>query len=745
MMQSIFSAAKHGHFLLRALGASMLLGSCVAKADDMASSSLTFGAGVFVGCSNYGLSSSVDGTKWTLRLSRPGLPSPNPGRREEDGSLQCARFLNGRFVAVGTHGLLYTSDDGINWKQCDVPASNLDENRKRAIWDVAYGNGIYLAGGQMELFVSSDAASWTKLTNPAINYDLFTVRFGGGKFVVPGPRGHLAVCTNGSDWQDIALPEAVSIRKLAYGSNGWTALAFEGIYVVGGTIWNSPDGIEWRKSSVALPPAPDTWQSYTDVVTIDRTYYIPCAGGVLASADGIYFSVAGKSNQTTFNSVAFGNGVWVATGSRGNTNSAQPPFLNSADGVNWTTTPLIAAPLPLITRQPVSATVPIGSTISLIAELALDGSMTTLQWVRNGNAVSGANGPTLVLARVTSEQVGIYQLAATNANGTTYSQPAVVGVLPGEKTAGAVIAVEGVQNVIHPNGLIYDQHLLTGLAGTVRADPGQISRVSWLDPQGDIVQAEFSGAGAMTVVLSGASGPAMPELYSQNIAYMKGTATVILADADGTTHMGIFSVGKATAVIPTARLLALGYTEAQMNRAGLTTGVVPTSLVPTAMGGSGLETDTFLSRGQYSSLFREDVAYDGWGDLTAVGITLANPSSGTLGALTMGNVAFYGMDGATGVIAPDVKAMSVFSISDIDAFDKAIPYLWFAPTGNMTVNIRGGFLFQTNGKAVEVRGVRKVAATAGSTSSGAVVGPFNIFGRLMQDGVDVTGPLALSN
>ena len=42
---------------------------------------------------------------------------------------------------------------------------------------------------------------------------------------------------------------------------------------------------------------------------------------------------------------------------------------------------------------------------------------------------------------------------------------------------------------------IYDQILMVGSSVTVAADQGQIVRTSYLDSNGDIIQAEFSGAG----------------------------------------------------------------------------------------------------------------------------------------------------------------------------------------------------------------------------------------------------------
>src|SRR5262245_23685258 len=71
--------------------------------------------------------------------------------------------------------------------------------------------------------------------------------------------------------------------------------------------------------------------------------------------------------------------------------------------------------------------------------------------------------------------------------------------------AGGFTTAQGQEfsNISHPNGNVYDQVLLKASAITVTADPGQVTRVSFLDLSGDIVQAEFGGAGTLTISLDG--------------------------------------------------------------------------------------------------------------------------------------------------------------------------------------------------------------------------------------------------
>ena len=67
----------------------------------------------------------------------------------------------------------------------------------------------------------------------------------------------------------------------------------------------------------------------------------------------------------------------------------------------------------------------------------------------------------------------------------------------------------------------------------VRADTDQISRVSFLDLNDDIVQVEFSGSRLMTVIMDPDTfkPPALPLKYNQNIKYVKGRPRIKIEGA----------------------------------------------------------------------------------------------------------------------------------------------------------------------------------------------------------------------
>ena len=342
---------------------------------------------------------------------------------------------------------------------------------------------------------------------------------------------------------------------------------------------------------------------------------------------------------------------------------------------------------PQLLRSPKSGAVAPGNPLTL--EVTPDGPITSfsIRWLKDGKALVSASGPQLRLDNVQPEQAGLYVAEVSSSGGTTLSVPAIVGVLPVERTAGSVETRAEWQDIQHPNGNVYDQFLLSGTAGTITADAGQIARMSFLDEDADIVQVELSGAGAVTVCLTGASGPTAPVLYNQTgIGYFQGSATVILAGADATTHLSLYSVGR-------------------LNNPGVA---------------------------------RADVPYDGWADVRVLGVL---SPGGSLGGLHLGNTTFSASAGPTGLVAPSVRSVGTVIFHQLSASREGWPLLYFAPQGQVRLTIAGGDLAQTNDRDIAVLGLAAVSLSAGQGSSGQEAPVQPLRGRLVRDGVDVTDAL----
>ncbi len=347
---------------------------------------------------------------------------------------------------------------------------------------------------------------------------------------------------------------------------------------------------------------------------------------------------------------------------------------------------LAIVPAPRINLQPQSITVAQGSPAFLEVTSPDGPSTLSYRWWRNGELVVGANSSRLDIASVQPGQVGIYQAELTNSGGTTMSRPAIVGITIPAKTAGAVETRPEWQNIVHSNGNVYDQHVLDGVVGSLVADPGQISRISFIDAQGDIVQVEMSGQGTLTIALANSSGPAEAAMYNQpGVLYMKGQATLVLANANESTHVAVFSVGSAT----------------------------------------------------NPAVIKPGVTYEGWASLRALAL---HSGGNKIGGVRLGNARFESTVGVTGLWAPGVSSQTVF-LSDLAAYSNATPVL--AMSATTEIGVTGGGLFQPNGKAIQVEGISGLRMRAGTSSSGQIIGPSALLGRIERDGVDVTGTIVL--
>jgi hypothetical protein len=242
-------------------------------------------------------------------------------------------------------------------------------------------------------------------------------------------------------------------------------------------------------------------------------------------------------------------------------------------------------------------------------------------------------------------------------------------------------------NIVHPNGNVYDQVLMTGSSVTVSADDGQVTRVSFLDLNGDIVQAEFSGAGTMTVSLTnpnnaggGIGAAAEAANYNQpGVKYVQGLASVTIQGSNANSNVSIFSVGSGNAV--------------------------------------------------NTALFADGKA---GGDAIANVATLrivadpANPGGfSTFGRIGAGNASFAADSGTVGIAAANVNVQGPVIIGDLDASNTGVPTLNFGGSSQFSsLTVAGGDLDQTNNVAIvnNATGFTAINFTAGSTSKVAAGG-----------------------
>ena len=328
------------------------------------------------------------------------------------------------------------------------------------------------------------------------------------------------------------------------------------------------------------------------------------------------------------------------------------------------------------------------------------------QWYLNGVPIAGATSSSHMVSGVRASDVGAYSVRVSDAYGIVTSDVVQLALeIPG-KLNGTM--TEAGIDIAHPNGNVYDQMQLTGGAAAVRADAGQVVRTSFVDLSDDIVQVEFAGAGTLTITLENATGPARPANYNQAVNYMKGHARIVVAGADETTNLSVFSVGRMTAFDPSGAFD-----------------------VSKPSGG----TNDPARNG--NPIFKSGVSYDGHADIASISILSAN---GKFGGLRTSNATYFATAGLTGVYAPGVTFTGPVFVGDISASDAAQPVLRLGAASD--VRITGGDLTQANGAAVDISGIARLRFTAGQDSHGRALPAQANKAKLTENGVDVTSQIA---
>lgn len=205
-------------------------------------------------------------------------------------------------------------------------------------------------------------------------------------------------------------------------------------------------------------------------------------------------------------------------------------------------------------------------------------------------------------------------------------------------------------NITHPNGNIYNQVLLTGQSVTLSTDGSEITRVSFLDLNEDIVQVEFSGNAKVTVTLDPDSfeEAAPPAKFNQpEVNYVKGRPTICVEEADENTFLSIFTVGSINAFD--------------------------------------------------QNLFPEGEVYDAIADVALLEII----NSTGFGGILCANARFINTTGDIGLKAPGVPVSLRAIIGDVDASGEAVPHLLLGEGTTLdqydgALVIAGGDLVQSN-------------------------------------------------
>jgi len=252
--------------------------------------------------------------RWQLHVLIDGAPWSQAAPASD---LHAVDFLAGRYVAVGSGGLLMHSTDLRTWTTDSSPAS------PATLYGLVAGGGVMVAVGQGGVTLSSsDGLHWTK-NDSGVPADLQAVTFAAGQFVATGANGIIITSPDGTHWTPrasaLTASAPPSLLAVAHGAGRFVAVADDG------EVTTSADGATW--TSQTLP------DSFLTGVAYGRHGFIALGGNnqVWTSPDGLTWSGGQTGTAGLFLSrLVSSHGQYVAIGNNGSASLAI-----SEDGSDW--------------------------------------------------------------------------------------------------------------------------------------------------------------------------------------------------------------------------------------------------------------------------------------------------------------------------------------------------------------------------------------------------------------------------
>ena len=275
---------------------------------------VSYGNGTFVAVGSHGAvvtstntaknkNQNNEGTAWTLRPS--GITE----------TLSSVVFGNGTFVAGGVD-LVLTSPDGITWtkRSFGTPAST-----GKIRFD---GGRFILVGSDGVILASPDGITWTTAV-PAAPAGIGRLASSGSMLVATGSsRGTVLTSSDGAHWAAHYLPDrTVSLTGLAYGKELFVGIG-SGYFGDPAAVMTSSDGVNWTRRDIG------TYSSLNDIAFGNDAFVIVTSGDtIFTSFDGTFW-VPKTLDTRSLNSIIFKDGMFVAAGYDGE-------VFASPDGFSW--------------------------------------------------------------------------------------------------------------------------------------------------------------------------------------------------------------------------------------------------------------------------------------------------------------------------------------------------------------------------------------------------------------------------
>ena len=260
-------------------------------------------------------------------------------------------YGNGKFVAVassGTTNRIMYSTDGITWSNEGVTIENsLVESWQRVAYGdymgygtgTAEGQGRWVAASQNEIIYSDDGITWYESTPSSTQFTFpEDIIYANGTFILVSNQAVneiLTSITGGKTWEKVDISN-YDYHGLAYGNNTIVAIAESNnpanpaIAICNDlpdlatwtTVYSGFDGEDWEDIAYGN----GTFVAVGKFTTQNIIY---------STDDGLTWKAASGQNTTNdFKKVVYANGYFVAVAY--NSDQAYELVSYSSDGINWT-------------------------------------------------------------------------------------------------------------------------------------------------------------------------------------------------------------------------------------------------------------------------------------------------------------------------------------------------------------------------------------------------------------------------
>ena len=227
---------------------------------------------------------------------------------------QVARFPD-YYLAVGDHGSVLSSINGIDWEIELVPAPVTNS----VLLGIGGATNLMVAVGSRGTIVwATNAYAWHQVLPPPATNDLQGITYSEGMFIACGGQGVILTSRNGLDWTRRATPVSSLLSSVCAVPGGFV--------VVGdaGGVLLSLDGERWE-------PASSGTTNWLFQVRLLNGVLVAVGenGTILTSTNGVQWAARSSGTDRWLNAVEFIEGLWLVAGNQGT-------MLASTNLITWT-------------------------------------------------------------------------------------------------------------------------------------------------------------------------------------------------------------------------------------------------------------------------------------------------------------------------------------------------------------------------------------------------------------------------